>query len=70
LLARADDGDLIWGRGSVDDKSGLIGIMSAVESILGTDFAPKRTVVLAFGFDEGASTARARRSDGQELDPG
>lgn len=32
--------------------------MSAVESILGSDFAPKRTIVLAFGFDEGASAPR------------
>ncbi|KAI5999721.1 hypothetical protein EDD15DRAFT_76890 [Pisolithus albus] len=46
------DGTYIWGRGSCDDKSGLIGIMSAVETMLATGYKPTRTVVLAFGFDE------------------
>ncbi|EGN96601.1 hypothetical protein SERLA73DRAFT_184690 [Serpula lacrymans var. lacrymans S7.3] len=49
------DGELIWGRGSCDDKSGLIGIMSTIESLLEQDFKPSRSVVLAFGFDEEAS---------------
>ncbi|KAI6117456.1 hypothetical protein EV401DRAFT_2197705 [Pisolithus croceorrhizus] len=46
------DGTYVWGRGSCDDKSGLIGIMSAIESLLETGYEPTRTVVLAFGFDE------------------
>ncbi|KIL59863.1 hypothetical protein M378DRAFT_1065315 [Amanita muscaria Koide BX008] len=46
------DGERIWGRGSSDDKSGLIGIMSAVELLIENNFQPTRTVVLAFGFDE------------------
>ncbi|KAI5987097.1 hypothetical protein EDD15DRAFT_1509304 [Pisolithus albus] len=46
------DGTYIWGRGSCDDKSGLIGIMSAVETMLASGYRPTRTVVLAFGFDE------------------
>ncbi|KAH0836669.1 hypothetical protein J3R83DRAFT_8389 [Lanmaoa asiatica] len=46
------DGFLIWGRGSVDDKSGLIGILSAMETMLANGFQPARTVVLASGFDE------------------
>ncbi|KAF8216351.1 hypothetical protein K438DRAFT_1797078 [Mycena galopus ATCC 62051] len=49
------DGELIWGRGSSDDKSGLIGIMTAIETLITQDFKPTRTVVLAFGFDEEAS---------------
>ncbi|TRM68974.1 carboxypeptidase S [Schizophyllum amplum] len=49
------DGEKIWGRGSNDDKSGLIGIMSVVEMLLEQGFKPTRTVVLAFGFDEEAS---------------
>ncbi|THU77310.1 carboxypeptidase S [Dendrothele bispora CBS 962.96] len=48
------DGTRIWGRGASDDKSGLIGILSAVESMLEKGFEPTRTVVLAFGFDEEA----------------
>ncbi|KAF8273163.1 carboxypeptidase S [Lactarius quietus] len=46
------DGESIWGRGSTDDKSGLIGIFSSVETLLEKDFKPTRTIVLAFGFDE------------------
>ncbi|CDZ97628.1 carboxypeptidase s [Phaffia rhodozyma] len=51
------DGTYIWGRGSIDDKSGTIGIMSAVESLLraNKDYTPKRTIVLAFGMDEEVS---------------
>ncbi|KAI0629289.1 carboxypeptidase S [Trametes polyzona] len=49
------DGERIWGRGSSDDKSGLIGILSSVESLLERGFQPTRGVVLAFGFDEEAS---------------
>ncbi|OJA10670.1 hypothetical protein AZE42_01027 [Rhizopogon vesiculosus] len=51
------DGEKIWGRGSCDDKSGLIGIMSAIEVMLEGGFKPTRTVVIASGFDEeGASS--------------
>lgn len=46
------DGTYVWGRGSCDDKSGLIGTMSAVEAMLADGYEPTRTVVLAFGFDE------------------
>ncbi|KAF8449022.1 hypothetical protein L210DRAFT_847620 [Boletus edulis BED1] len=46
------DGNLIWGRGSLDDKSGLIGILSAMETMLANGYQPARTVVLASGFDE------------------
>ncbi|KAI6148311.1 hypothetical protein BKA82DRAFT_992035 [Pisolithus tinctorius] len=49
------DGTYIWGRGSCDDKSGLIGIMSAIETLLANGYRPTRTVVLAFGFDEESS---------------
>ncbi|KAL1941154.1 hypothetical protein VTO73DRAFT_7366 [Trametes versicolor] len=49
------DGKRIWGRGSSDDKSGLIGVLSSIESLLERGFKPTRGVVLAFGFDEEAS---------------
>ncbi|KAF7294427.1 Gly-X carboxypeptidase [Mycena kentingensis (nom. inval.)] len=49
------DGTHIWGRGSSDDKSGLIGIMAALETMIEHGFKPTRTIVLAFGFDEEAS---------------
>ncbi|KAJ7484247.1 hypothetical protein FB451DRAFT_1231879 [Mycena latifolia] len=46
------DGENVWGRGSDDDKSGVIGIMTTIEVLLEKNFAPTRTVVLSFGFDE------------------
>ncbi|KAL4073057.1 hypothetical protein V8B97DRAFT_1869576 [Scleroderma yunnanense] len=49
------DGNFIWGRGSRDDKGGLIGIISAIETLLENSYKPTRTVVLAFGFDEECS---------------
>ncbi|KAA1468962.1 carboxypeptidase S [Dentipellis sp. KUC8613] len=46
------DGKWIWGRGSCDDKSGLVGSLTAVESLLKQGFKPERSVVLAYGIDE------------------
>ncbi|KAG5645625.1 hypothetical protein DXG03_005616 [Asterophora parasitica] len=45
-------GERIWGRGSSDDKSGLIGTLASIESLIERGFKPARTVVLSFGFDE------------------
>lgn len=42
----------VWGRGSWDDKGNLMSQMEAVEMLLASGFAPKRTVYLAFGADE------------------
>ncbi|KAH9849891.1 carboxypeptidase S [Lenzites betulinus] len=58
------DGDFIWGRGSCDDKSGLIGSLTAVEELLRIGFKPTRSIVLAYGIDEergGISGATAIR---------
>ncbi|KAI0825612.1 hypothetical protein BC629DRAFT_1578335 [Irpex lacteus] len=46
------DGEWIWGRGSCDDKSGLISSLTAIESLINAGFKPQRTVVLAYGIDE------------------
>jgi carboxypeptidase PM20D1 len=44
--------DFIWGRGALDMKQSLMGIMEAIEYLLNQDFVPSRTVYLAFGHDE------------------
>lgn len=46
------DGQYLWGRGSSDCKNNLIGILSALESLLKQGWKPNRTVIAAFGFDE------------------
>lgn len=53
------DGTNIWGRGTSDMKGTLVATMEAIETLLkyhseGSDkiFKPRRTIILAFGFDE------------------
>lgn len=54
----AFDGRYLWGRGASDCKNSLVGILEAVELLVDAGFAPRRTLVLAFGFDEEISGAR------------
>jgi carboxypeptidase PM20D1 len=42
----------VYGRGTLDDKVGVLGLLEAAESLLGEGFVPERTVVFAFGHDE------------------
>ena len=46
------DSEYIWGRGALDDKSGVIGILEAVTYLMETSFQPSRTLYLSFGHDE------------------
>lgn len=48
----------VWGRGAIDCKGVMIGILEAVNYLLKVGFQPKRTVYLAFGEDEEVSGAR------------
>jgi len=44
--------DTIWGRGCIDDKIGVIGIMEALEFLLKQGLKPKRSLYIAIGHDE------------------
>lgn len=44
--------DTLWGRGTMDDKVGVIGILESVEALLEKGYQPKRNMYLAFGHDE------------------
>ncbi|KAH7410653.1 Gly-Xaa carboxypeptidase [Cadophora sp. MPI-SDFR-AT-0126] len=63
------DGEYIWGRGSEDDKSNVIAILSAIDSLLLAGFEPSRTVIFAVGFDEegGASGGYGARCLAEHL---
>lgn len=50
----AIEGDWLYGRGSIDDKSTVIAVLEAVEQLLAEGFVPDRTVILQFGHDEEA----------------
>ena len=49
-----EDGYL-YGRGTLDDKMGMIGLFESVEYLLRSNFQPERTLLLAFGQDEETS---------------
>lgn len=51
FAAEIKDGK-IWGRGTIDDKFSVIGILEAVEMLLASGFQPERTLYLSFGHDE------------------
>jgi carboxypeptidase PM20D1 len=42
----------VWGRGSLDDKVGVLASLEAVEQLVTVGYHPVRTVYLAFGDDE------------------
>ncbi|MCK5064593.1 MAG: M20/M25/M40 family metallo-hydrolase [Candidatus Fermentibacteraceae bacterium] len=42
----------VWGRGSLDYKIGVAGMLQACEDILNEGFLPARSILLAFGHDE------------------
>ena len=55
------DGE-VWGRGAMDDKASLVGILEAAEGLLAGGFRPERTLIFSFGHDEeigGLEGARA-----------
>ncbi|MDR1806009.1 MAG: M20/M25/M40 family metallo-hydrolase [Clostridium sp.] len=54
-----NDGEFIWGRGSLDMKNHLICLMEAVELLLAEGFEPERDVYLCFGHDEEVVAAEA-----------
>jgi carboxypeptidase PM20D1 len=42
----------VWGRGTMDDKVNVLGILEAAEYLLAHGFKPRRTLYFAFGHDE------------------
>lgn len=62
------DGEWLWGRGASDDKNSLTSLLSAVDTLLANpDWSPRRTIVVAFGFDEECSGFRGAGTIGPHL---
>lgn len=59
-----DDG-FLWGRGTLDDKSGTLSAFEAAEYLIGTGYQPERTVYLLANHDEetGGNQGAARVAD-------
>ena len=60
--------DTLWGRGTIDDKVGVIGIMEAVEALLKDGFQPKRSIYLSMGHDEEIGGERGAKAIAAYLD--
>ena len=43
---------VVWGRGSVDDKIGVMALLESLEALLADGFQPRRSLYFAFGHDE------------------
>ncbi len=46
------DETTVWGRGAIDNKASLMGLLEAIELLLSENFQPERTIYLSFGHDE------------------
>jgi len=60
-------GGYLYGRGTLDDKVGVIGILEAVEWLLSEGYEPQRSVYLAFGHDEEVSGKQGARQIADHL---
>lgn len=46
------ENNIIWGRGTLDDKITVISILEAAESLLKENYIPERDIYFSFGHDE------------------
>jgi carboxypeptidase PM20D1 len=58
---------LIWGRGALDIKNQLIGIMEAAEALLQQGYRPERTILFGMGHDEETGGVNGSKVVGQLL---
>ena len=57
----------IWGRGTLDIKNQLIGIMEAAETLLKQGYRPERTILFGLGHDEETGGVNGCKVIGQML---
>ena len=59
-LVGEEDEQLIWGRGTLDDKGALVCVLEGVEAQVLAGHAPERDIYLSFGHDEETEGSGAR----------
>ena len=52
--------DVIWGRGTIDDKVSVVALMEAMERLISEGIQPQRSIYFAFGHDEEAGGEGAK----------
>lgn len=50
----------IYGRGAIDDKGSMVGLLEALDALARDGFSPKRTILLMLGHDEEVSGSGAQ----------
>lgn len=60
--------DFLWGRGTLDDKSGVMSIMEAVEYLSEQDFQPDRTFYIGLHHDEEVGGVRGAKRISEHMD--
>lgn len=51
-FAGVADAEFVWGRGTIDDKIGVVGLLEAAETLISQGFQPEKTIYFIFGHDE------------------
>lgn len=59
--------DTIYGRGAMDCKFGVLGLMESTEQLLRESFTPERDIYISLGHDEEVSGGRGARKIAQHL---
>ncbi len=58
----------VWGRGTLDDKGGIMSIMEALEYLTEQDFQPERTFYIALHHDEEVGGVRGAKKVSEHLE--
>ncbi len=58
----------VYGRGTLDDKSTVLGLLEAMEKLLQQNFQPGRTIYFSFGHDEEVSGRRGGQALARTLE--
>lgn len=66
-ISKTDDQTIVWGRGALDDKGGLMALMEAIEYMLANHQQPARDIYLAFGHDEEVGGSEGAKQIAQHL---